>query len=51
MICHPNVVQMKEIFETKEHMYIIMECIQGGELFDHIKNKEMPEKEAAFVAY
>ena len=42
---------MKEIFETKEHMYIIMECIQGGELFDHIKNKEMPEKEAAFVAY
>lgn len=51
MISHPNVVQMKEIYENKDHMFIIMECIQGGELFDHIKNKEMGEKEASFVAF
>ena len=51
MISHPNVVQMREVYETKTHMYLIMECIQGGELFDHIKSKEMGELESAFVTY
>ena len=51
MIDHPNVVIMKEIFETKDFMYIVMELVQGGELFDHIKMKEVGEKEAAFIIY
>lgn len=28
-----------------------MECMQGGDLFDHISKKKVPEKEAAFVTY
>ena len=51
MIDHPNVAIMKEIFETKENMYIVMELVSGGELFDHIKVKEVVEKEAAFITY
>ena len=36
-ICHPNVVEMQDSYETKDHMYIMMERVEGGELFDHIK--------------
>lgn len=48
-ICHPNVVEMRDAFETKQYMYIMMECIQGGELFDHIKDYEITEKEACLI--
>ena len=26
-ITHPHVVEMKDAFETKPHMYIMMECM------------------------
>ena len=37
-IRHPNVVEMKDVFENKTNILIAMECVQGGELFEHIKN-------------
>jgi calcium/calmodulin-dependent protein kinase I len=37
LISHPNVVEMKEVFENEKNIYIVMEQIKGGELFDHIK--------------
>lgn len=43
-IQHPHVVEMRENFETYEHMYIMMEVIQGGELFEHIKDYEISGK-------
>jgi serine/threonine protein kinase len=42
---------MKDVYETKKYMYILMECIEGGELFDHIKNNDIQEKEACLVTY
>jgi len=33
---HQNIVQLKDIFETKTHFYIVMEIISGGELFEKI---------------
>jgi serine/threonine protein kinase len=41
---HPNVVVMKDHFETLQHMFIMMECMEGGELFDHIKEYEIQGK-------
>lgn len=38
---HPNVVVMKDHFETLQHMFIMMECMEMGELFDHIKEYEI----------
>jgi len=35
---------MKEHFETLQNMFIMMECMLGGELFDHIKNFEIGGK-------
>lgn len=33
---HPNVVQIYEIIETENDLYLVMEFVQGGELFDLI---------------
>lgn len=33
---HPNVVQLLNIFNTKEEMYIVMERCEGGQLYDQI---------------
>lgn len=26
-ICHPNVVIMKDVYENRQYMYILMECV------------------------
>jgi len=33
---HPHVVQLREIYEKKGRMFIVMELVTGGELFDRI---------------
>lgn len=37
---HPNVTQIVDIFEEPEKIYIVMELVSGGELFDRIIEKE-----------
>jgi calcium/calmodulin-dependent protein kinase I len=37
LLNHPNVIQLKDVIDSKTHIYIVMELIQGGELFDYIK--------------
>jgi calcium/calmodulin-dependent protein kinase I len=47
---HPSVVQMKAVFDTKEKLYIVLELMEGGELYDRIvKRKRFNEADAAFV--
>mmetsp|Transcript_32449 Transcript_32449/g.50542 ORF Transcript_32449/g.50542 Transcript_32449/m.50542 type:complete len:514 (+) Transcript_32449:267-1808(+) len=49
-IRHPGCVQFHEVFETKTHVYIVMELVTGGELFDRIITKDhYSETEAAKV--
>jgi serine/threonine protein kinase len=31
-------------------MFIMMECVKGGELFEHIKEAEISEREACLIA-
>ncbi|KAF7456951.1 calcium-dependent protein kinase CDPK6 [Cryptosporidium felis] len=33
---HPNIIKIFEVYEDREHMYIIMENCGGGELFERI---------------
>lgn len=33
---HRHVVRLFEIFETRKRIYIVMELLSGGELFDRI---------------
>ena len=36
---HQNVVNMRDAYEDKHHVHIVMEVCQGGELFDRIVEK------------
>lgn len=48
LLNHPNVVQMKEVFEDRCKMYLVMELIEGGELFDRIRQKKVLSEFSAF---
>uniref|UniRef100_A0A3B3ILC0 Calcium/calmodulin dependent protein kinase I n=1 Tax=Oryzias latipes TaxID=8090 RepID=A0A3B3ILC0_ORYLA len=47
-IKHPNIVSLEDIFESKSHLYLIMQLVSGGELFDRIIEKGFyTEKDAS----
>ena len=36
IIHHPNVVDLKEVMASKDKIYMVMEFVGGGELYDRI---------------
>ncbi|XP_032232296.1 calcium/calmodulin-dependent protein kinase type 1D isoform X2 [Nematostella vectensis] len=36
---HKNIIGLKDIFDNKSHLYLVMDLVQGGELFDRIVEK------------
>ena len=45
---HPNIIELEEVFETEDTLYIVTEMVTGGELFDRIVSKgSYTEKDAA----
>uniref|UniRef100_A0A7S2U0C5 Protein kinase domain-containing protein n=1 Tax=Lotharella oceanica TaxID=641309 RepID=A0A7S2U0C5_9EUKA len=49
-INHPHCVKLEEIFETNKKLYLVMEKLSGGELFDRIVAKgSYSEKEASIL--
>lgn len=42
---HPHILKMHEVHETTDMIYVILEYIKDGELFNYIKNtKNIPKK-------
>uniref|UniRef100_A0A3Q0R7E8 non-specific serine/threonine protein kinase n=1 Tax=Amphilophus citrinellus TaxID=61819 RepID=A0A3Q0R7E8_AMPCI len=39
-IQHPNIVALKDVFESRAEVVLILELVSGGELFDFIAEKE-----------
>ncbi|XP_042393958.1 CBL-interacting protein kinase 23-like isoform X2 [Zingiber officinale] len=47
LIRHPNVIRMYEVIASKTKIYLVLEFIDGGELFDKIaRNGKLKEDEA-----
>eukprot|EP01156_Anaeramoeba_ignava_P002165 Anaeramoba_ignava/a217728_118.p2 GENE.a217728_118~~a217728_118.p2 ORF type:complete len:525 (-),score=175.77 a217728_118:2237-3811(-) len=50
LVDHPNIAKFYEMINTKKHIYIIMEYLQNGELFDFI-NENGPVSEERGCAF
>ena len=49
-IKHPNIISLIEMMETETHLYLVMELVVGGELFDHIVERgHYSEKRSAIL--
>jgi len=36
---HPHIVRLYDVFDTPKDLYLVMELVTGGELFDHLVSK------------
>lgn len=50
---HPNIVGLIDLFENSEYYYIVLEYMQGGDLFDYIqaRNFQLTELRVKELAY
>lgn len=47
---HPNIIKLYEVYETDNHLNLVLELLHGGELFDKILTKGFyTEKDASFL--
>lgn len=47
LLHHPNIVKLYEVVETKYTIFLVMEYVSGGELYDYlVVHGRMKEKEA-----
>ena len=47
---HENVIQLYEVIDTPQQIYLVMEYLNGGELFDYIVRKQrLSEPNACFM--
>ena len=47
---HPNIIQLFDVYITDEKIFIVMELMEGGELFDYVVQKgTLTEEEASGI--
>lgn len=39
LVNHPNVISLKNVFESRNRIYIVMGLVRGGDLFDRLASK------------
>ncbi|CAD8067099.1 unnamed protein product [Paramecium primaurelia] len=49
---HPNIIKLYEIYESGDYIYLVMELLEGGELFDLIlETKCFQESKVALIMF
>ncbi|CAK9014363.1 Myosin light chain kinase A (MLCK-A) [Durusdinium trenchii] len=48
LVHHPNIISMQDVFESLNHIYIVLEFVQGGELFDRIVGRARLTEEETY---
>jgi len=49
-LSHPNIIKLYDVYTTKSKIYIVMELMGGGELFDYVVQKgTLTEAEASVI--
>jgi len=44
---HKNIIRLLEVFENNQHMFLVMEYAEGGDLLKYVKkNRKLSEDEA-----
>ena len=47
---HPGIIKLYEVYEGEHHIYLVMELLRGGELFDRVlKRGHYDEPDAAVM--
>lgn len=47
LLTHPNVLRLHDVWETSKNLYLVLEYVEGGELFDLLVERgPLPENEA-----
>jgi len=45
---HPHIARLLDVYESQDHLHLVMECMEGGDLFDRIdRKKKFSEEEAS----
>ena len=47
LVNHPNIIRMMGVYESRSHIYIVLELLEGGELFERIVGKPRFEEAQA----
>jgi serine/threonine protein kinase len=49
---HPRIARLVDVYETDSQLFLVMECMEGGELMDRVKEaKRFSEEEAAHTIW
>jgi calcium-dependent protein kinase len=49
---HPHVARLVDVYESETQLQLVMECMEGGELFERLtKRKRFSEKDASLAIY
>ncbi|KAF9010138.1 kinase-like domain-containing protein [Cyathus striatus] len=48
---HPNIIRIYDVYEGYTDLYIVLEYVEGGELFDYLVNKGRLDEDTAWTIF
>ena len=53
IVQHPNIIRLLDVFENHDQIFIVMECLKGGDLFSYLdkRNFKISEDRARSILH